>query len=102
MVHITEKTCKKCGVTKELSEFHRHIDSKDGVRWQCKQCINEARPKVYKKKEHRQTAFFLKYGVPKETIRNYFVRTYGMTIKGISEENLRESIEIFKEVRGRK
>lgn len=100
MIKISEKTCKKCGIVKSLDEFHRHRDSKDGVRWQCKQCINEAKPKVYKKKEHRKTEFFMKYGVPKETIRNYFTRTYGMTIKGISEPLLKETIDIYKEKKG--
>lgn len=41
------KTCKKCGETKEITEFPRKKDSKDGYNSQCKACIN-ARNKKYR------------------------------------------------------
>lgn len=35
------KTCKTCGVEKNLDEFSKHPDAKDGYLNQCKLCINE-------------------------------------------------------------
>lgn len=32
------KTCRKCGETKPLDEFHRRKDAKDGCRNDCKKC----------------------------------------------------------------
>ena len=33
------KTCTKCQETKELTEFHKHPDGKDGLSAQCKSCF---------------------------------------------------------------
>lgn len=33
------KTCKNCGLTKELSEYYKSPNSKDGFHGQCKDCI---------------------------------------------------------------
>ena len=35
------KKCTKCGLEKDLGEFHRDRSSKDGVRVRCKACIKE-------------------------------------------------------------
>ena len=35
------KTCTKCGVTKELSEFSKNALAKDGLQSRCKQCQNQ-------------------------------------------------------------
>lgn len=32
------KTCTRCGVEKEVTDFHKHSGTKDGVRSQCKEC----------------------------------------------------------------
>ena len=32
------KECKKCGVSKELSDFYKRAKSKDGLRYYCKEC----------------------------------------------------------------
>ncbi|MCA8260808.1 HNH endonuclease [Burkholderia multivorans] len=36
---MTKKMCKKCGVEKELHEFHADVSKKDGTRGSCKECI---------------------------------------------------------------
>lgn len=35
------KRCNECGIEKELSEFQKRKDSKDGLRSKCKNCISE-------------------------------------------------------------
>jgi len=35
------KTCTKCGVTKEVIEFHRHSRSKDGYQSWCRSCFKQ-------------------------------------------------------------
>ena len=35
------KKCSTCGIKKELSEFHRQSESKDGHKNVCKSCISE-------------------------------------------------------------
>lgn len=46
------KPCSKCGVDKDLSEFHRHKDAPDGHRAVCKSC-RSGEAKVYYA-EHRE------------------------------------------------
>jgi hypothetical protein len=36
------KPCKKCGVTKPLTEFYREVTAKDGHRGECKACFSLA------------------------------------------------------------
>lgn len=36
------KICKKCGESKDESEFSKHAISKDGLAYDCKSCINKA------------------------------------------------------------
>lgn len=38
---MTGKVCSKCKIEKELTEFHKNINSKDGVKNICKKCISE-------------------------------------------------------------
>lgn len=40
------KICSKCGVEKELSEFHKDKNSKDGHRSACKSCRNSGKPRI--------------------------------------------------------
>ena len=36
------KTCNKCGVEKELTEFSKNNHIKDGLQSRCRQCCSEA------------------------------------------------------------
>lgn len=41
------KICSKCKIEKELSEFHKHAKTKDGLRYMCRNCRSTRRtPKL--------------------------------------------------------
>lgn len=40
-IYNNMKTCKKCKVEKELTDFNKESRSKDGCRSQCKKCVSQ-------------------------------------------------------------
>jgi hypothetical protein len=44
---ILKKICSKCGIEKELSDFYKNNDHKDGHYSQCKDCICKHQKKYY-------------------------------------------------------
>lgn len=52
----TKIRCTKCEEVKLISEFHKHIRSKTGVRTQCKICTNKANSVYQKSERGRETA----------------------------------------------
>jgi len=47
------KVCSRCKIEKELTEFNKRIDSKDGLRSQCKSCRTELTKKYREKNKER-------------------------------------------------
>ena len=41
------KKCNKCGIEKQLSDFFKHKNAKDGYENACKQCVKDRRRKRY-------------------------------------------------------
>jgi len=52
-IKTSEKTCTKCGVTKNLSEFHNNKNTKDGRTSFCAVCNNE-KIKAYQTKKRAE------------------------------------------------
>ena len=48
------KTCNKCNIAKELTEFYRHKKHKDGRSYTCKMCHNKARKEYYQDNKDRE------------------------------------------------
>ena len=44
------KTCRICGLTKDITEYHKKKGMSDGHRNECKDCVREQQ-KVYKSVE---------------------------------------------------
>lgn len=44
-----KKTCSKCGIEKDISDFHKRTKSKDGHNHWCKDCNKNARIRSYRK-----------------------------------------------------
>ena len=61
------KTCTKCDQTKELSEFYKNKNYKDGHKNECKDCTAEYNRQRYQTAEvkdaMRDSAFKIKYGI---------------------------------------
>lgn len=46
---LDERTCKKCGVTKPLTDFQKSTQCTSGYRYRCKTCVNLLVRRVYDK-----------------------------------------------------
>jgi hypothetical protein len=64
------KTCSKCGIEKELSEFNMRAKSKDGLAHQCKSCKREYYKKYYKDDPER---YKLNADTLLQRMRNYVI-----------------------------
>lgn len=51
------KTCKKCGIDKEFSEFYGHKKSADGYLGKCKECTKADVRKNYSEKKDQYRAY---------------------------------------------
>ena len=58
------KTCSKCKIEKELSDFYKKKASKDGFRSECKECNN-----LYSRKYKRNYYHKNKDKIDKEKIK---------------------------------
>jgi hypothetical protein len=67
-----KKICNKCKVPKELDEFYKHPDYKDGRCGQCKECQNKYSKKYQQEnkenhtKNARKSRFKIKYNISLE------------------------------------
>ena len=43
---LTEKVCSKCKLNKDISEFGKKSDTKDGYQSYCRACINIVKKKI--------------------------------------------------------
>lgn len=50
------KTCSKCKIEKEYSEFHTDKSKKDGYRYECKVCKREQLRASYHKHKSKRVA----------------------------------------------
>ena len=55
------KTCKKCGITLELTKFSKHLSNKDGRSGSCVSCLEKQRQEKHKLKDG-----FAVYYLPEE------------------------------------
>lgn len=92
------KICKKCKFKKELTEFSKRLESKDGLRPWCKTCENLYTKNYYKKypekvyNEKKLKNFKTWYKNNPERVRNNrLIREYGITqndyVRMLSEQN---------------
>jgi len=64
------KTCTRCKIEKPQSKFYKNKTTKDGLRFDCKDCCNTAQKKY---KKHQKAKKFVKM-VTKDTKRQLKVK----------------------------
>ena len=73
------KTCTKCGVEKEITEFHKHSHAKSGLQPRCKECVKlymQNNPHIGKRAVDKYHASH------KKEIRSYQLKTrFGITLE---------------------
>ena len=64
------KTCNKCNIEKDASEFNKKTASKDGLQYHCKECASSYKKKYKKspkgKSNQRKTNLKRNYGITPE------------------------------------
>jgi len=71
------KTCTKCGETKELTEFSKRKDTKDGLAYTCKACFNAYNKAHYQaNKEHILERHRVYHKANRESRKEYHRKWY--------------------------
>ena len=98
----TTKKCIKCGIEKELSEFHKSKKHKDGRRSECKECRNKEQRELYLKPEikertkKRSNEYYKIPGIKeKRSIRNkeYYKKPENKEKRSIRNKEYRKKTE---------
>lgn len=89
------KICRICGELKELNEFHKKKDSKDGTRNECKECCKNIQKKYRKmqgykekRKEYDRKRYLEKREEILEYKKEYHRNNYKSKIKTYRQDNL--------------
>lgn len=90
------KKCNKCGIEKELSEFYKEKNYKDGLHSSCKICHNTRARKWFKENRKRSLKVKSKYN---RTIEGKYAMLRGAAKqRGLELRiSLEEYVEILKE-----
>lgn len=87
------KICRKCDIEKELSEFFKHVVTKDGYRSQCKSCCKKYDEETYEKRKERLEKYYKENeAILKEKKKQYRlknadkIKEYNKSRKDITKE----------------
>ena len=89
------KTCSKCKITKELIDFEKRVDSKDGYRNYCRTCKNLRQNKRLQERKKEDDLFFWKDRA--KSLNNPFGRRKGKA-KNIISNSLKISATELNEI----
>jgi len=85
------KTCSKCEIKKDLSDFYKKKSSKDRHRSECKECDYHY-SKVYKEKYYNKNKDILKSNLDKDKFKLYMD-----DYRKSNKESIRETSKIYRE-----
>ena len=69
--NMKTKYCRKCKKTKELSEFYKYKNNKDGCNYWCKKCTDDYNKKWMEKNKEKRKIYNRKY--QREKLRNNLI-----------------------------
>jgi len=82
------KTCIKCGIEKDLSEFSKRSGATDGTRGECKQCHNTRQTKWAKSHGYKYQSEYYKQYFSKKIKSRRKISTQEESIKKVKDYNL--------------
>lgn len=94
------KTCTKCKVEKDESEFSKNKNYKDGFEYRCKSCVREYRQSdTYKEwqKAYQQTGTYVAY--TQSDARKEHLKAYRQTDAYKESQSVYRQTDAFKELR---
>lgn len=96
------KICSKCGIEKELEEFHKDKQKKDGLCSKCKNCTIDRQKEYYKENKEQSKEY---YQVNKEEIKQqkkeYYKKNIEEIIKQIKKYQKENRLKINQQLRER-
>lgn len=75
--NLIEKICKKCGEKKNIDNFHKHPNTDDGYRNECKKCRGNGRKVEYAVKNKKGNEL----DILKEKLKNFMSEYHEKVIK---------------------
>jgi len=57
---VGSKVCITCGYDKPVSEYNKDRRKKDGLRTQCKSCVNEYQREYFRRNPHKKEEYLIK------------------------------------------
>ena len=95
-----KKICKKCEIEKELNQFNKDKDSKDGHRYKCRECTKIEYNKYYENNREKEITRQINYQANNRESMNiqrnkrHLERYYSDSLYKL-EYNLRNRIKMF-------
>ena len=101
-----EKFCGKCKTLVPIDNFHRQVDSKDGFRYNCKDCVKPYSKNRYRKRkrEAKKHGICIKFGCDIKTLdKSRICRTHfyqGVALTTLKKKSLWEDLERIADRQG--
>lgn len=75
------KTCKKCGIEKNISDFYKDKSNKDGYAFYCKKCVSIYKRQWSDNNKKHKTEYNRKYYEDNKEYRSEYLKKYRTTEK---------------------
>jgi hypothetical protein len=89
------KNCKKCGIEKNLCDFHKHRKSKDGLRDVCKECRKIETKLNYTKNKKRYNLQSTEWNKKNKEKRKIITKKHKKIPQIRFKENIRHRVYLF-------
>ena len=98
---MDKKKCSKCGEEKELSEFHKAKQNKDGYRGSCKDCVKEYKKEYRKNNKEYNKEYCKEYYENNKEKRKEYYKEWFKNNKEYRKEYYKNNKEKVKEYKSK-